>query len=84
MTDGEQVLYGENGVSDYAIIQNFTPKEDAIELFGQAQDYTIGSSPFNTEDQGLYVYNQNNKDLVAVVTRVNDLSLHDSATFSFA
>jgi Ca2+-binding RTX toxin-like protein len=73
------------GESDYAIITDFNPSEDIIQLVGTASDYILGSSPTGLA-QGVAI-NLKKPDgelneLIAIVEGVSSLSL-DSSYFTF-
>ncbi len=77
--DSTSTYYGENGDQDYAVIDNFTQGEDIIQLYGSSDDYTVGSSVFNSDDLGIYFQD----DLIGVVNDASNLSLNDSQSFAF-
>ncbi|MGK7954762.1 MAG: Calx-beta domain-containing protein [Crocosphaera sp.] len=76
-------FYDDFGQQDYAEISNFDVSEDVIQLHGVASDYSLGSSPFEPNDQGIFlkVYGMQD-DLVGIVKNTNNLDIN-SNNFAF-
>ena len=75
------VYYDGFGVSDYALITDFDPKQDLIQLAGSPSDYTLGSSPTGLpQGTGLFLDKPVGQpdELIAIVQGTSDLSLEGS------
>ncbi len=69
--DGQPLTFGLN---QFAVIADFSPSQDLIQLHGSPQDYHLVGSPLGTAifwQQGII------PDLVALLPRVSGLSLDD-------
>ena len=72
--------------SEYVLIEDFNILEDTIQLYGEADDYILGSSPDGSGDRAIYfdgngVYNHSD-NLIGIVQSDHELSLTESY-FSF-
>lgn len=60
--------YNSAGNGDYALITDFNPAEDLLQLSGSATDYTLGASPADSPaGTGIYFGAPENNGLIAVV-----------------
>ncbi|MCM0591190.1 MAG: cadherin repeat domain-containing protein [Gloeotrichia echinulata DEX184] len=83
--NGTKVFYDDGnsttgGSGDYALIQNFNPNEDTIQLSGLKTDYTLNTS-YSLGDTALYRNKPNGEpaELIAVIKGVTALNLNSSA-----
>lgn len=71
-------LYDNYGQQDYLEISDFDVSQDIIQLYGIANDYYLGSSPFEAKDQGIFLKITGMEDeLIGIVKNSNDLNLTD-------
>lgn len=73
MGPSAQRFYIGGGDADYAILENFEPGEDRIQLVGQASDYLISNSEGNSQiylDNNSFFESLSSPDLVAIVPGV--------------
>ena len=76
-------FYDNYGQQDYAEISDFDVTQDIIQLHGVANDYYLGSSPFDTNDQAVFLKVAGMEDeLIGVVKNTNLLDLN-SDNFNF-
>jgi hypothetical protein len=82
--DANQVYYDDgnssnSGLTDYAIIVGFATSSDAIQLKGQASDYTISTAPTGVATGTAIYHNRlGAPELIAIVQNTAGLSLTDS------
>ncbi len=77
--DGLQPYYIGSGPEDYAAILDFNPEQDIIQLHGTPENYQLVESSDGT---AIYWKQENQPDLIAQLSDVNDLSL-DGDYFQF-
>jgi len=65
-----------SGISDYALIADFNPLEDTIELFGSKSSYTLGVSPTGLAAGTAIFLNESRPELIAIVPDATSLSLN--------
>ena len=70
--DERQPYYIGAGADDYALILDFNPQEDTIQLYGTPEDYQLTESSGDTE---IYWQRGSERDLVASLSEVSGLSL---------
>ncbi|WP_107667735.1 S8 family serine peptidase [Cyanothece sp. BG0011] len=71
-------FYDNYGQQDYAEIANFDMAQDIIQLHGTANDYYLGSSPFEANDQGIFLKVAGMEDeLIGIVKDTNSLDLNN-------
>ncbi|WP_107666987.1 Calx-beta domain-containing protein [Cyanothece sp. BG0011] len=81
--NASESLYDNYGQQDYAEISNFDVSEDIIQLHGLADDYYLGSSPFQTNDQAIFLKVAGMEDeLVGIIKNTNTLDIN-SNNFAF-
>ncbi len=69
---------GAGNDNDYAMIADFKPNEDTIELVGKSTDYVLGSSSVgSSEGVAIHVVNGKSQELIAIVQGVSSLNLQD-------
>ncbi len=79
--DMQEAFYTDNdittsGISDYALITDFNPWEDTIQLSGFASKYSLGTSPIGlTTDTAIFL-NESSAELIAIVQSSIALSLN--------
>ncbi len=80
--DGNQA---DPGTNDYALIADFIPTEDAIQL-SKGSNYTVGSAPAGLPSgAGIFLNDGDRMELIAILQGVNPASLNLSAPyFSYA
>lgn len=70
--DGNSVTTGEE---DYALIMDFTKGSDRIQLYGSAQDYSVGTTTFNgTTSTAIYLETSGESELIGIVVGVTNLT----------
>lgn len=73
------VYYDIVGNNDYAVINDFSTKQDSIRLTGSITDYSLKNSPISVgssaADTGIYY---NNDEFIGIVADVSDLNLGES------
>ncbi|MGB5710888.1 MAG: hypothetical protein WBM44_08245, partial [Waterburya sp.] len=74
--DVNQAYYATGGSQDYAVIKDFTPGVDTIQLYGVAGDY-------QQQQQGDDIHLSRNEDLVAILEKNSTLNLNGSG-FAYA
>ena len=75
--DLEAVYYSQQGIDDYALITDFNPNEDIIQLAGEATDYSLDVSPLEfPEGTAIYLGAASDNEVIAVLqdTFVGDFS----------
>ncbi|MGK7957004.1 MAG: Calx-beta domain-containing protein, partial [Crocosphaera sp.] len=76
-------LYDNYGQQDYAEISDFNMSQDIIQLHGVAEDYYLGVSPFESNDQAIFLEVAGMTDeLVGVVKNTTTLDIN-SGSFAF-
>jgi hypothetical protein len=65
----DDISYRTPGTSDYARITDFNPSQDLIQLHGNANDYSLGTSPIATLSGTalFYTKNQQRPELIAIL-----------------
>jgi len=78
-------LAAKPGTSDYALIQDFTPGEDRLQLAGQASDYHLGASGLSgVKGLGLFHESGPTDELIAVLQSPKSLTAANTlATAAF-
>ncbi|NEQ47521.1 MAG: hypothetical protein F6K00_29855 [Leptolyngbya sp. SIOISBB] len=74
-----------NGTNDYALITDFNPAEDKIQLQGPSSKYVLGPSPIgDITGTGIFIGKGDSEpnELIAIVQNVSDLDL-DSEAFEY-
>ncbi len=70
------------GLADYALITDFTPSEDTIQLVGSASLYTLGAAPEGfPAGTAIYLGAPESQELVAVLQGVSLSSFDQGFTF---
>ena len=78
-----EALYDNYGQQDYAEISGFELSQDIIQLYGSADDYYLGSSPFGNNDQGIFLKVAGMEDeLVGIVKETTGLDINGNS-FTF-
>ena len=76
------------GLQDYAVLADFDRLEDAIQLYGTADLYTVASSPFNLDSAAIYFDSDSNgshDELVAVFEHLSQQEVFlDSSYVSYS
>lgn len=79
--DGTQSYYeDESGFDDFALIRDFVPAEDTIQLHGNSRDYQLDRNPSGLPDGTALFYRQT--DLIAIVEGDSSLDLN-GGSFNF-
>ena len=79
MGNAQEPLYDTYGKHDYLEILGFDQSEDVIQLNGIADNYSLGASPFDSNDQGIFLKVAGMQDeLVAIVKDNNNLDLNSN------
>ena len=86
--DAEAVYYDDaqantRGRKDKAIIYDFEPGEDIIQLHGSADDYELGLTNNQQHTQIFYTANQEQPEFIGQIQNLTDLSLNDPNQFNF-
>jgi subtilisin-like proprotein convertase family protein len=88
--DSTAIFYAEptgtgDGLADYALITDFAPGIDRIQLKGQAAQYRLAASPIaNETGTALYLDRTTSSDLIAVLRGINPTAMSLTATdFSY-
>ncbi|MCH2244078.1 MAG: peptidase, partial [Crocosphaera sp.] len=77
--NAQEPLYDTYGKHDYLEILGFDQSEDVIQLNGIADNYSLGASPFDSNDQGIFLKVAGMQDeLVAIVKDNNNLDLNSN------
>lgn len=84
------VFYDDNsnvglGTNDYALIKDFNPNEDIIQLEGSSNDYLIGGTAVGINGVGIYYQTGGGSELIGVLEDVAfaDVSLNDNSQFQY-
>jgi len=73
-------FYANKGEEDYALIQNFDPSSDIIQLNGTVENYQLGVSPVGLEEGTAILLNST--ELIGIVEGVSELNI-EADYFSF-
>ena len=77
--DAQKSFYDSYGQQDYLEISGFSSSQDLIQLYGAVGDYSVGVSPYDSNDQGIFLEVAGMKDeLVAIVKNSNNLDLNSN------
>ncbi len=69
--DQEAVLYSQAGIDDYALITDFNPDEDLIQLTGEASDYSLAVFPDGfPEGTAIYLGAVEDSEVIAILSDV--------------
>ncbi|MDJ0659040.1 MAG: S8 family serine peptidase [Crocosphaera sp.] len=72
-------FYDNYGQQDYLEISDFDVSQDIIQLHGEIDDYYLGTSPFGTDAQGIFLENSGMQDeLIGVVKNTSNLDLNSN------
>ncbi|NBD16529.1 MAG: hypothetical protein GVY04_10435 [Cyanobacteria bacterium] len=83
--DSSQAYYVGNGISDYALVDDFELDEsDKIQLHGNPDDYSLGIDLPDLEKGTAIFLGSNQNDLIGIVKDVKDIMLTDTSIFNFA
>lgn len=64
----EAIYYDSQGADDYALITDFNPAKDLIQLAGSSSDYTLGTASADLpEGTGIYLGSSESKELIGIV-----------------
>lgn len=64
-----------SGLSDFAVITDFNPLEDTIQLSGAKSGYSLGASPAGLPTGTAIFLNENRPELIAIVQSSTNLNL---------
>ncbi|MFB2933881.1 hypothetical protein ACE1B6_01245 [Aerosakkonemataceae cyanobacterium BLCC-F154] len=67
-----------SGINDYALITDFNPEEDRIQLSGSISSYSLGESPTNLVAGTAIFGNESSLELIAIVQSSINLNLNAS------
>ena len=89
--EGSRVFYDSDfmsglGTQDYALVTDFEPGLDTIQLHGSSSDYVIGGSGISDiSGLGIYYLTGSNFELIGVLEDASsfDVSLTDSSQFTY-
>jgi hypothetical protein len=70
----EDVL-GKSGLDDFALIRDFVPAEDTIQLHGNSRDYQLDRNPSGLPDGTAIFHHQT--ELIAIIEGDASLNLGD-------
>nr|WP_306466890.1 Calx-beta domain-containing protein [Thermoleptolyngbya sichuanensis] len=82
--DQQRVFYDDGkrnnaGLKDYALIKDFNPQQDAIQLHGKASDYRLGSAPQGLpRGNAIFLETGRTDELIAIVQGNGKLNLNSS------
>lgn len=76
--DAEQAYYSSDGLRGFAIVEDFRPQDDTIQLHGSASDYALGGGRFGTAI--FFTAGTMGLELVAVLEGINIARVDLSST----